>query len=464
MRVAVVSPETIHHRDADDTRRLQRLIRGLTDRGHEVTVCCGRWWDGPEGPDGETGGEQASGAGTAESAADAAESDLGSERSDAAAAEAASPEEPSASDGPSQPEDLPSADPDDLPPAGTPAAGEDDERAPDQAGVARAPGAAFETADDAADRGGGSPASTVTVEGVTYRAVVADPSDRRAFATRVPLSIRRAKPDVIHAVATPPSTVVAARVGATISRAPVLAEWYDPTLSGEGSWTTTQALKRPGRIVTPSRLTRRQLVELGADDAKLQVIPNAIDLDQIENTEPAGDRDVVYARRLDEDANLESLFLGLAELRDRGWSATIVGDGPARREYEQQASDLRIDDRVTFAGAADREERISIYRSAHAFVQTARRCVFATELCWALACGCVGIVEYHADSSAHELVEGRDRGFRTTNPRETAQAILDAGGLERRTIDESFDTFDESRVLDQYESCYEDLREQWGLF
>ncbi|AGN00269.1 glycosyltransferase [Salinarchaeum sp. Harcht-Bsk1] len=428
MRVAVVSPETIHHRDADDTRRLQRLVRGLDDRGHEVTVCCGRWWDGE---DAETG--------------------------DGPVADA-DPDETS----PADTDDLPTGDPDQLPPAGTPAAGEDADRAPDESGVAASQGDAFATEDDA--RSNDDVESTVTVDGITYRAVVADATDHRSFATWTPLAIRKCNPDVIHAVATPPSTVVAARVGATIARAPVLAEWYDPSLSEGGSWTTSQALKRPGRIVTPSRLTRRQLLELGADDAKLQVIPNAIDLDQIESVDPADEGDVVYARRLDEDANLESLFLGLAELRDRGWSATIVGDGPARHEYEQQAKDLRIDDRVTFVGACDREERVSIYRGAHAFVQTARRCVFATELCWALACGCVGIVEYHADSSAHELVEGRDRGFRTTNPRETAQAIRDAGGLERLAIDESFASFDESTVLEQYESCYQDLREQWGIF
>jgi len=430
MRVAVVSPETIHHRDADDTRRLQRLVRGLADRGHEVTVCCGRWWEGTD-----------------------------------AGAESASAPAGDGSDGPgADPDELPTADPDDLPPAGTPAAGEDAERAPDESGVATAPGDSFATEDDSESTSDDGAASTVTVDGITYRAVVADATDHRSFATWTPLAIRKCKPDVIHAVATPPSTVVAARVGATIARAPVLAEWYDPSLSEGGNWTTSQALKRPGRIVTPSRLTRRQLLELGADDARLQVIPNAIDLDQIESIAPAEDGDVVYARRLDEDANLESLFLGLAELRDRGWSATIVGDGPARHEYEQQARDLRIDDRVTFAGACDREERVSIYRGAHAFVQTARRCVFATELLWALACGCVGIVEYHADSSAHELVEGRDRGFRTTNPRETAQAIRDAGGLERLAIDESFASFDESAVLEQYESCYQSLREQWGLF
>ena len=97
------------------------------------------------------------------------------------------------------------------------------------------------------------------------------------------------------------------------------------------------------------------------------------------------------------------------------------------------------------------------------FVQTARQCKFATELLWALACGCVGIVEYHADSSAHELVEGRERGFRTTSEQELADAIREAGEMEPMTVDEDFSRFDRGAVLDKYLDLYRELRSQYGL-
>jgi glycosyltransferase involved in cell wall biosynthesis len=79
------------------------------------------------------------------------------------------------------------------------------------------------------------------------------------------------------------------------------------------------------------------------------------------------------------------MLLGLAELRGKDWSATVIGDGPERAAYEEQAADLRIDDRIDFVGACDRNERIAYYRGAHVFVQTAFRAQFATELLWALA-------------------------------------------------------------------------------
>ena len=92
---------------------------------------------------------------------------------------------------------------------------------------------------------------------------------------------------------------------------------------------------------------------------------------------------------------------------------------------------------MRFVGDLDRRERVGVYRAARAFVQTARRRVFAEELLWALVAGCVGIVEYHAGSSAHELVEhylepggNRDRGFRTTSEQELAAAIREAASLE----------------------------------
>jgi hypothetical protein len=66
----------------------------------------------------------------------------------------------------------------------------------------------------------------------------------------------------------------------------------------------------------------------------------------------------------------------------------------------------------------------------------------------------VGIVEYHRASSAHELVEHRDRGIRTTSENELSDAIRSAGDLPRMAVDETFAEFDGERVLEQYLDCY----------
>lgn len=284
--------------------------------------------------------------------------------------------------------------------------------------------------------------------GVTYHAVTVSPA-RTSFLARVPALVARYRPDVVVALPEPPAAVASAKVGAAVSRAPLVVDWFgDEDVADE--WTLPLATRAADRVVTPSRLVQTDVRELGVPGERTRVVPEPVDFSLVREVDPASTPDVVYARRLDGAANLDDLLLALAELRDRDWSATVFGDGPARETYEERAADLRIADRVTFAGDVPRRERVAAYRGAHVFVQTATRSCFATELLWALASGCVGIVEYQADSAAHELVEARERGFRVSAPEEIADAIRQAGDLPRQSVDESFLDYDEERVLERY--------------
>jgi glycosyltransferase involved in cell wall biosynthesis len=304
-------------------------------------------------------------------------------------------------------------------------------------------------------------ATVRVVDGVRYHGVTLG-RGITSFCTRLPVLLGRYRPDVVHARAAPPAQVLAASAGASLGRAPLVVEWFgDEGLDPEARL-TRWAVREPGLVLTPAELVRTEVRELGATEDETRVVPESIDFDRVEAVEPGEPADVVFAGRLDEKADVEDLLLGLAELRDRGWRATIVGDGPHREDYERQAAELRIDDRVRFAGACDREKRIATYRAAHAFVQTASREVFATELLWALACGCVGIVEYQARSSAHELIEGYERSFRVTDRQELADAIVAAGDYERLDVDDSWASYDHQAVRERYLEAYEALRAGFG--
>jgi glycosyltransferase involved in cell wall biosynthesis len=304
-------------------------------------------------------------------------------------------------------------------------------------------------------------AERVERDGVIYRAVTVTPAAGR-FAARLPAVLAYHAPDVIHMRPDPPAAVGTASLGRHLARAPLVVEWYgDEPI--EGSRLSERAATRPDLVITPSEMVRTAVRELGATDGTTTVIPESIDWSVLEATTAAAEVDVVTAHRLDASANLGSLLLGLAELRDREWSATIIGDGPEREFYERQTRDLRIDDRVTFAGSCDRRERVALYKGAHAFVQTARRAYFATELLRALACGCVGIVEYQAESSAHELVREHERSYRVTDPQELADAIDDAGEFDHMRLDEDWQTYDHDPVLERYLTAYRDLAEAYGV-
>ena len=302
---------------------------------------------------------------------------------------------------------------------------------------------------------------TFTVGDIRYHGVTFGRA-LSSFCTRIPYLLARYRPDVVHVRPTPPEQVPAAKTGSRLARAPLVAEWYgdeEMTDDRRSHWAATV----PDRALVPSELVRTSVRGRGADGDDVDIVPESIDISLVDDIDPAKEVDVAYAHPLDESANIEALFLALAELRGRGWFARIIGDGPMREEYEQAAADLRIDDRVEFVGACDRERRLSIYRGAHAFVQTAYREYFATELLWALACGCIGIVEYQTESSGHELIESYPRSFRVTDPETLADAIVDAGDYEYRDRDRHWDRFDHDSVIEQYLDVYEALREQYGL-
>lgn len=302
---------------------------------------------------------------------------------------------------------------------------------------------------------------------VTYEAVAGEPGDEPSsrFALSLPTAVRQWNPDLIHAVYPPARHVLAAKTASLLTSAPLVVDWYGdggPYDGGSrqlsGGYGQQLAIRAPDEIVTPSDVVRTQIREAGANGADVQVIPDGINVDAIQSVEASETADIVYSRPLDKHANVESLLLALAELRERDWRATIIGDGPERHVYERQVRDLRIDDRVSFAGDLSLKERITAFKDAHVFVQTALEESFPTDLLRALACGCVSIVEYHARSGAHELVQHVERGFRTTNEQELADAIRTAGDIEPLTFDEQFAEYDHSEIVDQYLDRYEKLQ------
>ncbi|GAB7089785.1 glycosyltransferase [Halorubrum luteum] len=295
-------------------------------------------------------------------------------------------------------------------------------------------------------------------DGIEYRSVVVDPAPS-AFAARLPAALRRVSPDVVHAVNSPPTPALVATLAGTALRVPVLVDWWRDHPSDDPR--RYRLLSRGAELITtPSRTTKTHVREHGADGDNVRVIPESIDFDLVERT-PVDDRfDAVYSRRLDRHANVETFLLALAELRDRDWNAAVIGDGPERGRIEATAGELRIDDRVTFLGDRPLEERVAVFKGTHVVVGAATWETFATELLWALACGCVGLVEYQADSSAHELLEGRARGRLVTSPAELADEFLAVGDLERKHVDRDFERYDHDAVRQRYLDCYRELTDE----
>ena len=304
-------------------------------------------------------------------------------------------------------------------------------------------------------------------DGIEYHAVVGDDSTR-GFSSKLPFVLRRADPDVVHVPNSPVGHGRAAATACRLLRVPLIVRWWLPDPDGSDA-AHRKLARRASRVLVPSQLVKTRVREYGVDAGDITHIPEGIDFSLLTQTEPDDRFDLAHSGTLGAESNVETFLLALAELRQRDWRAAIIGDGPAIDDAKRTAADLRIADRVEFVGDVSDAERVAILRGAHVFAHTAEIAPFATDLLWALACGCVGIAQYGVASAAHELVEEKSRlpdtrGELVSSPQELAAAIREAGSFERRTIDEAYARYDYETITSQYVGCYRTAIENYGLF
>ncbi|NLT26226.1 MAG: glycosyltransferase family 4 protein [Microbacteriaceae bacterium] len=175
-------------------------------------------------------------------------------------------------------------------------------------------------------------------------------------------AVRSGRPDVIHAHWIVPQGIVAALVA---PRTPTLIT----TLGGDlyalnagplralKSW----MLGRAAYVTVMNAEMAAKVVELGADPAKVEVVPMGADLSTVR---PRTDGDGVEARllfvgRLVEKKGLAVLLDALRRLDDVAWRLTVIGDGPLRDELEAMAPDG-----AEFVGKQGREALREAYASA----------------------------------------------------------------------------------------------------
>lgn len=131
------------------------------------------------------------------------------------------------------------------------------------------------------------------------------------------------------------------------------------------SWWT----RRADRIIVPSRYLARWVEGWGVPEDKLVVIYNAAEpADGVEPlpvplTTPVR---AVTVGRLVPWKRVDGLLEALAEVPELG--LVVVGDGPERPRLERLARDLRVSDRVYFAGQRSKKEALGLMAACDLFV------------------------------------------------------------------------------------------------
>jgi glycosyltransferase involved in cell wall biosynthesis len=148
-------------------------------------------------------------------------------------------------------------------------------------------------------------------------------------------------------------------------------------------------------MVLPVSLSLQKAIENYGVKARFQIVPNAVDsslfhpsFDSRPDNRP---KRLLFVGLLDPSHNkgLPLLLDALARLKEHraDWCLDLVGDGPARQEYEFMAADLGLVDKITFRGLKTKKEVGELMRQADIFVLPSLFETFSVVAAEALATG-----------------------------------------------------------------------------
>lgn len=136
------------------------------------------------------------------------------------------------------------------------------------------------------------------------------------------------------------------------------------------------SLKCFDRVVVVSEIVGETLRRSGIPAEKLRLISNGVEIERFRDAQPTLAREVAavdqpiigFVGRLVPDKGGETLLRAAQNVLRGGRKAkvAIVGEGPARQQWESLASNLGIRDQVVFTGA--RTDMPGIYSSFHMLV------------------------------------------------------------------------------------------------
>jgi len=137
---------------------------------------------------------------------------------------------------------------------------------------------------------------------------------------------------------------------------------------------TKQMLGAVKFVLVRSESLRRAVIELGCDESKIQVQRTGIPLDEFPFRERSipqnGVWGFVQAVRLIDKKGLPVTLRAFANFLRRYPDATltIAGEGPLRGRLQDLAHELKIENRVSFAGFISQDQLRDVYYRSHVFV------------------------------------------------------------------------------------------------
>ena len=214
-------------------------------------------------------------------------------------------------------------------------------------------------------------------------------------------SVRRFRPDLIHAYWVVPGGFMAAVAG-RLSGRPVVATAAGTDLNMASQRRLVRAFVRvalagTARLICAGTGMREIAIGLGYPADRARVLPNYIGLES--EAEPgaeaalplageAGAR-LVYVGNLEPPKRVDLILKALARVREQapGAALTIVGEGPLRPELERLAAELGLGAAVHFLGRRPHGEIMALLRAGDLFVHASDHEGLPVAICEAMLAG-----------------------------------------------------------------------------
>ncbi|GAB3673220.1 glycosyltransferase family 4 protein [Halopiger thermotolerans] len=279
------------------------------------------------------------------------------------------------------------------------------------------------------------------------------------FSARLLPALRRnaEQHDVVVASLFPYFPVLASKITTLRTDTPLITTWHEVwldywddylgRLAPFGKAVERLTARAPHYPIAVSSVTADRLAELGPSRDAIEVVPNGIDVAQIETTDPARDGfDVLYAGRLIEDKRVDLLLEAFDRVAATAPDVTlgIIGDGPERDRLERQVRSLEHADRVTMLGFLEEYADVLAHmRAADVFASPSTREGFGITFAEAMAADCTVIAADHPESAAAEVIG--DAGFLAS------PTAADVARVLKRTLEGERPAADPTRRAEQFD-------------
>ena len=242
------------------------------------------------------------------------------------------------------------------------------------------------------------------------------------FAYKVLSPMMKEDFDVINVSEFPYFSCFSAKIVSSLKRTPLVIIWHEVWDSywyeylGKykgfiGRTIERLTIRLPDKVLAISNMVRKDLIDIGVDARKIDVIYRGVNIKTHEIEEGS---DIIYVGRLNEHKNVDYIVraINLITKEIPDVRCFIIGDGPEREKLEKEVKKLNLHANIKFLGLLNTSDEVFAYlKSSKVFLFPSTREGFGSVIIEANACGLPVIGIKHENNASEELITHGKNGF-----------------------------------------------------